>query len=33
MTTFVAPTMIKRFGQKLREEEKIVRVRTDITQR
>lgn len=33
ITTFISPALIKKFGTKLRSEEKIVRTRTDITQK
>lgn len=33
ITTFVSPALIKKFGQLLKNEEKIIRTRTDITQK
>jgi Kef-type K+ transport system membrane component KefB len=33
ITTFVAPSMIKKFGKRLKEEEKIVKTKTDVTKK
>lgn len=33
ITTFISPALIKKFGNKLKSEEKIVRTRTDITEK